>query len=90
MNNLISKYIVYGKENCLYCDKAKHLLTVKKLPFQYNQIETQEDKEYLVQMLSKFNVVPRTVPQIISVDINANMEYIGGYEQLVNHLGVKD
>lgn len=87
---MISKYIVYGKENCPFCDKVKYLLTKENLPFQYNQIETQEDKEYLMQVLSKFNIIPRTVPQIVGVDINAEMIYIGGYEQLEKKLKEKE
>lgn len=85
---MISKYIVYGKQNCPFCDKAKYLLTKENLPFEYNQIETQEDKEYLMQLMSKFNVIPRTVPQIISIGIDANMGYIGGYEQLVKFIEI--
>jgi glutaredoxin len=68
-------YLVIGRENCSYCDKAKELLTSQGKGFVYVDITSGEDfsdsvwKQFLVTDMGV-----NTVPQIFNL--------IGGYEDL--------
>lgn len=68
--------IVWSKDNCSFCNKAKSLLEAKNIPFEERKIGSGWTKEQLIE------VVPnaRTVPQIF-----INGEYVGGYTDLVDH-----
>lgn len=74
-------YLIYGKENCTYCEAAKNLLDEKGKRYTYKQIGTDVSKEDLVEYCREFGVVPRTVPQIFC-DSFGEMDYIGGFEEL--------
>lgn len=69
--------IVWSKENCTFCDRAKSLLLSKNIPFEERKIGDGWTKE---QLLSE---VPsaRSVPQIFM-----SGQYIGGYAELANSL----
>lgn len=69
------KIIVYGKESCSFCNKAKQLLESKNLPYTY--IDVLKDINYaeLLELKTKFNM--NTVPMIV-----INDELIGGYTDL--------
>jgi thioredoxin reductase (NADPH) len=74
----ISNILVYSKNNCVYCDKAKLLL--KNLGLNYNEKKFEDfiSTEALYEDIGK-NV--RSMPQI-----KINGELIGGYNQLVEYL----
>jgi thioredoxin reductase (NADPH) len=74
----ISNILVYSKNNCVYCDKAKLLL--KNLGLNYNEKKFEDftSTESLFEDIGK-NV--RSMPQI-----KINGELIGGYNQLVEYL----
>jgi glutaredoxin len=65
--------IIYSKENCSYCKKAKELLN--SLGFSYNEINVLENPDWKDSNPILKNV--KTVPQIFIDDI-----YIGGYTEL--------
>ena len=73
------KIVIYSKNNCQYCTKAKHL--VKSLGLEYEEISFEKDfgsdVEKLVEHVGK---KVRTMPQI---KINDNL--VGGYNQLVEY-----
>jgi len=71
------KVIVYTKDNCPYCVKAKQLLSIKNVD--YNEVVIGQD---IVRedFMSLFPDV-RTVPLIIIDD-----EKVGGYEQLREYI----
>jgi glutaredoxin len=73
------KYIIYGKGNCPYCEKAKNLLTIKKLEFEYLTL----DKDYTREELLELAPDARTVPQIW-LESESELSYIGGYTELEN------
>jgi glutaredoxin len=68
-------YLVIGRKNCNYCEKAKALLTSQGKEFVYVDITSGEDfsdsvwKQFLVTDMGV-----NTVPQIFNL--------IGGYEDL--------
>lgn len=69
----MSKYKVYSKKGCIYCDAAMDLLERKNIEFE--EIKIDNDAQHLAFLRVK-NL--RTVPQIW----NPDNEYIGGYTDL--------
>lgn len=71
----MSKYIIYSRDNCPWCAKAKELLEAKGLPYEELKLGIDYDKE---QLRSKLGGIDRlTVPQIFHEG-----NYIGNYEGL--------
>jgi len=73
------KIVIYSKNNCQYCTKAKHL--VKSLGLEYEEISFEKDfdsdVEKLVEHVGK---KVRTMPQIKIDDV-----LVGGYNQLIEY-----
>jgi len=68
-------YLVVGRPNCPWCDKAKELLDSKELPYVY--VDYAHNKElWMYTLIEQMNV--RTVPQIFKLE--------GGYDNLRNTL----
>lgn len=73
----MSKWVIFSKDQCPYCDKAKFILkdeadvTVKNIS---------ENAEYFTE-LRELNPAARTMPQIFK-----DGELIGGYDQLATYL----
>lgn len=65
--------IIYGKNNCPYCDHAKNFFNDQHIPYTY--YNTSEDEDKLNEMLSKTK--GRTFPQIF-----INGHEIGGFSNL--------
>ncbi len=72
MNNII----IYTGYLCGYCNRAKNLLTDKKLDFQEINIHDQPEK---IEDMLKLTGGKRSVPQIFFGDI-----HIGGSDDLYN------
>jgi len=70
-----SKVIIYGKDECLYCEKAVKWATERGVDFEYRKVKNREHGQELGK---KYNT--RSVP-IILVDT----KYIGGYLDLVGY-----
>ena len=68
------KAIVYGKNNCIWCERSKYLLEENSIEFEYRNIE--EEPKYREELAEKLPTA-RTVPQIFLDD-----EYVGGFTQL--------
>jgi glutaredoxin len=79
-DNATGTFIVYGKNNCSYCEKAKSLLTAKNEQFEYLTL----DKDYTKTDLLELVPDVKTVPQIW-LHVNDETLYIGGYTDLVRH-----
>ena len=65
--------IIYGKDNCPYCDAAIRFLDAQKLPYTYFEAKNDEVKRNEMLALGK----SKTYPQII-----INGTAIGGYDDL--------
>lgn len=76
--------VIYTKDYCPYCVKAKQLLTQKKQSF--TEIDVSKDPEKLQEMLAKSNG-KRTVPQIF-----IGSTHVGGCDDLyaLNQAGKLD
>jgi len=71
------KIVVYSKQNCTYCNKAKQL--IKNLRLDYTE-KKMEEFESVDEMLKDIGKKVRTMPQI---KIDGNL--VGGYNQLVEY-----
>ena len=75
---LFESVIVYSRDNCPFCLKAKALLDKLKVDYTTKHVGQDITLEELHKELKK---QVRSVPQIV-----INGELIGGYNQLVEHL----
>ena len=78
----ISNILLYSKNNCGYCVKAKLLLNNLGLTYTEKKFEDFASTEALYEEIGK-NV--RSMPQI-----KINGQLIGGYNQLVEYLHDKE
>jgi len=67
------EFIVYSKDHCPFCDRAKALLTEKSVA--YKEVRVDLDPEAFKTMLEKSQ--RRTVPQVFFGD-----KHIGGFDDL--------
>jgi glutaredoxin len=67
------KAIVWSKDMCPFCDKAKALLKLKGIEFEERNINKDYTKEQLLEAVPN----ARTVPQIFLGE-----ELVGGYNEL--------
>ena len=79
--NDISQIVLYSKEKCGYCVRAKLLLNNLGLTYTEKKLEDFKDNEALFEEIGK---QVRSMPQI-----KINGELIGGYNQLVEYLADK-
>ena len=68
---------IFGKSDCIHCEKAKFLCKQKGIKYTYKEL----DKDFDFDFIKKSFPNARTFPQII-VDDN----YVGGYDQLSKYL----
>ena len=70
--------VIWSKESCPFCVRAKHEFTKRGMEFEERKIGTNGwTKEQLLEAVPN----ARTVPQIFIDDL-----YIGGYTELVDYL----
>ena len=72
MNN-----IIWSKDNCSYCNKAKLLLQNRNIPFEERNISKDWTKEQLLEAIP----TAKTVPQIFLWG-----NYVGGYDSLLEYM----
>jgi|APCry1669193128_1035447.scaffolds.fasta_scaffold00072_71 glutaredoxin len=75
-------YVIYGKENCPFCERAKRLLDSKGLEYSYLTLGVDYDREELLEMAPN----ARTVPQVWQIDRatehSEEWTYVGGFVEL--------
>jgi glutaredoxin len=74
----ISNILVYSKNNCVYCDKAKLLL--KNLGLNYNEKKFED----FISTGALYEDIGKNVRSMPQIKINGDL--IGGYNQLVEYL----
>ena len=70
----MAKVVIYGKNNCKWCDEAKSLAESEKIEYTYKGVENVEVREELLY----FDPDVKTVPQIFYPD----GKHFGDYEHL--------
>lgn len=71
----MSKVIVYTKDYCPYCVKAKALLKVRGVEFEEVDVVRHPDSDFYQKLMARSGM--KTVPQIFHGD-----RLIGGYSEL--------
>lgn len=68
---------IYSKDDCTFCDQAVLLCEQKGVEFEVKKLGVDVDRDGLIDIISAFGVIPRTMPQVVKQD-----EYIGGFSEL--------
>lgn len=81
------KAVIYSKENCPFCVKAKKILTEQGIPYEEKLYQSPDfpSKQYLEE---KLGVTVNTVPQIL-LDEGDGLKYVGGCDKLMAKFGVQ-
>lgn len=69
---------IYGKENCLNCDKTKMLCQIKSIAFQYHSVGSDISLDDLHE---KVGHPVRSLPQIFLTQ-DQTTRHVGGYDEL--------
>lgn len=75
-------FVIYGKDNCQFCERAKALLTQKGLEYTYLRMGVDYTREELLELVPD----ARTVPQIWVEDDVEFTKRVGGYTELEKFL----
>ena len=75
--------LIYSKNNCQFCNKAKHLIKTLGLEYEEKSLEKDFDSDPS-KMMEDIGKPVRTMPQI-----KINGQLIGGYNQLIEHFADK-
>ena len=67
------KAVIWSKDNCSFCDRAKALMQLKNIEYEERKIGDGWTKDQLLEEVP----TARSVPQIF---LNGN--YVGGYTEL--------
>lgn len=80
----MTKYIVWTKEECIYCEMAKNVLREKGIQFEEKELDEKVNtKKALLTLVPK----AKTVPQIFyQGKTGSPIEYVGGYTDLEPHI----
>lgn len=73
-------FIIYGKDNCPHCVRAKEFAKARGLEFMYMTLDKNYTKEELIQRCSP--VVPTTLPRVF-MDDETNTRYIGTADEFI-------
>ena len=78
MNNKEHLHVeIFGKPDCIHCEKAKFLCNQKGIKYTYKEL----DKDFDFDFIKKSFPNARTLPQIVIDDIQ-----VGGYDDLSKYL----
>jgi glutaredoxin len=77
----MTKFVVYSKPECPWCDKIKDLLIKERRPFE--EIDVAHSMENLMELKTLYPEV-KTVPQLFLMD-GENATRIGGYGDAANY-----
>jgi len=70
--------LMFTKDNCPYCEKAKLLLNSKQIPYVW--VNLNENPQDITDMIKSLGI--KTVPAIF--------EYKGGYDELAASFNIKE
>lgn len=76
------KFIVYGKDDCSFCIRAKNLLDYYKYEYTYLTMSKDYTREELLSLAPE----AKSVPQIWCVDALNATEHVGGFEDLERYI----
>mgnify|MGYP001169553579 FL=1 len=78
------RYVLFVKDSCPFCIKAQDLLTEKQEKFK--TVNFEDDQSDILKEMKDACSWP-TVPMIFEVKKDFDIKFIGGYSDLLEHLG---
>lgn len=75
-------YLIYGKDGCTYCDKAKKFAEDNGINYEYLTLGVDYKKEHLIDKC--YPVKPKTVPQIFRV-AEGLTTHVGGADDFISY-----
>ena len=69
---------IFGKTDCIHCEKAKMLCSQKGIKYDYKEL----DKDFEMQFILEKFPGARTFPQIV-----VDGKHVGGFDDLLAFLG---
>ena len=75
-----STFIIYGKENCQHCVRAKEFAKANGLEYEYLTLDKNYTKQELIEQCAP--VIPRTVPQVFR-ETDSSTEHLGGADEFI-------
>lgn len=80
-------FLIYGKNNCPFCEMAKQLLTQREKSFNYLTLDEDYSLDHVQDVITaKTGVPPRTFPQILVQKGDEDYVYVGGFDQLREYM----
>ena len=73
--------VIYSKNNCVFCNKAKHLVKSLGLTYEEKKMEEFDSPQAMLEDIGK---QVRTMPQI-----KIDGKLVGGYNQLIEYFADK-
>lgn len=70
--------IIYGKDNCINCDKTRMLCQIKSIDFQYHSVGSDISAD---ELHTKVGHTVHSLPQIFLSEATRT-RHIGGYDEL--------
>jgi len=80
----MSSVEIYSKPGCVWCIRAKNLLTMKKIPYKEFTVGVNATKDQIQTRVAALgeSAVVQTLPQIFYTDKTGKVTYIGGFTEL--------
>jgi glutaredoxin len=78
--NKLMDIIIFGKKDCIYCDKAKQFLQDKKLPFKLVNLNPEESGYTMERDALFYKYNHKSFPVILIDGV-----FIGGYNELLDY-----
>jgi len=78
------RYVLFIKDSCPYCVKAKELLEEKQ--YNFKLVSFDPDQENILKEIKEAYKWP-TVPMVFQVLDSTQIKFIGGYTDLVKYVG---
>lgn len=81
---MTDRYMIYGKDNCMYCERAKDLLDSKGFDYHYFTLGKDYDRDQLQELAPGALTVPQIwyIQDIEEAFAMDSWIYIGGFIQL--------
>lgn len=75
-------FIIYGRDNCPHCVRAKEFAKAQQLNFMYLTLDKNYTKEELVAKCAP--IVPQSVPRIFMENGDGSEKYIGTADDFID------
>lgn len=72
--------IIWSKNNCIYCTRAKKLFEYKGLEYEERNVD---GEDWTLEQMNDAVPTARSFPQIFIGE-----KYVGGYQELITHFAV--